>query len=238
MVDVPITWGSLLGVTLLWGRFDHARGWQRRVGPLLVMSSGSRRVVAARSRRGTGTRRRGGVGHDWLRGNLGQALGWAETRAHGRPLCDYLEHLGVEDFPASRASRRDRSTALTAPSWLLLLSASRPTGRQAGRSGQSHPVARGISARGGLQPHLGNHPDPGDGVVISAAVRSGRVPGRTTAGGRGSSIHSRCRRTVPMRPTSPASEPGTPLDRRAAPGESPARRGRRHRCVPPPASSA
>ena len=36
-LDIPITWGSLLGVTLLWGRFEHP-GWQRRVGLLLVMS--------------------------------------------------------------------------------------------------------------------------------------------------------------------------------------------------------
>src|SRR5262249_15992894 len=36
-ISVPITWGSLLGVTLLWGRWDHV-GWQRRAGLLLVMN--------------------------------------------------------------------------------------------------------------------------------------------------------------------------------------------------------
>src|SRR5262249_32730053 len=36
-ISVPITWGGLVGVTLLWGRWDHP-SWQRRAGLLLVMN--------------------------------------------------------------------------------------------------------------------------------------------------------------------------------------------------------
>ena len=36
-IDVPITFGSLLGTALLWGRWDHV-SWQRRAGLLLAMT--------------------------------------------------------------------------------------------------------------------------------------------------------------------------------------------------------
>jgi hypothetical protein len=116
-LDVPITWGSLLGVTLLWGRFDH-EGWQRRVGLLLVMSlvdaglwfldHGAALGIVA-----------GDIGHDWLRENLGRALGWAEFALIAGLSCEYLEHLGVEY--ARESGRSTRSMAATgAIVWLLL----------------------------------------------------------------------------------------------------------------------
>jgi hypothetical protein len=116
-IDVPITWGSLLAVTLLWGRFDHA-GWQRRVGLLLAMSmvdaalwflthGEALGVVEAR------------FGHEWLRGNIGMALGWAEFALIAGLSCEYLEHLGV-DY-ARESGKSTRSMAATgAVVWLLL----------------------------------------------------------------------------------------------------------------------
>jgi hypothetical protein len=116
-LDVPVTWGSLLGVTLLWGRFDHA-GWQRRMGLLLAMS-----VVDA----GLWFLEHGAAlgmaevdfGHDWLRENVGRALGWAEFALMASLSCDYLEHLGVEY--ARESGKSTRSMAATgAVLWLLL----------------------------------------------------------------------------------------------------------------------
>jgi hypothetical protein len=116
-LDVPITWGSLLGVTLLFGRFDHA-GWQRRVGLLLVMSM----VDAGLWFLDHGTALglvEGDVGHDWLRMNVGQALGWAEFALIAGLSCEYLEHLGVEF--ARESGKSTRSMAATgAVVWLLL----------------------------------------------------------------------------------------------------------------------
>lgn len=116
-MDVPITWGSLLGVTLLWGRFDHP-GWQRRVGLLLVMSMvdaglwfldhGAELGLVA-----------GNFGHEWLCNNVGQALGWAEFALVAGLSCDYLEHLGVSY--ARESGKSTRSMAATgAVVWLLL----------------------------------------------------------------------------------------------------------------------
>jgi hypothetical protein len=116
-LDVPITWGSLLGVTLLWGRFDHA-GWQRRVGLLLVMSLADAGLWFLDHGAALGVAQ-GDFGHDWLRGNLGQALGWAEFALMAALSCDYLEHLGVEY--ARESGKSTRSMAATgAVVWLLL----------------------------------------------------------------------------------------------------------------------
>ncbi len=116
-LDVPITWGSLLGVTLLWGRFEHA-GWQRRVGLLLVMSlvDAGLWLLDHGDALGLGE---GKLAHEWLRGNVGEALGWAEFALMAGLSCDYLEHLGVEY--ARESGKSTRSMAATgAVLWLLL----------------------------------------------------------------------------------------------------------------------
>ena len=114
---MPITWGSLLGVTLLWGRFDHP-GWQRRVGLLLVMSLVDAGLWFLDHGAALGLAE-GDLGHDWLRGNVGQALGWAEFALMAGLSCDYLEHLGVEY--ARESGKSTRSMAATgAVVWLLL----------------------------------------------------------------------------------------------------------------------
>ena len=116
-LDVPITWGSLLGVTLLWGRFDHP-GWQRRVGLLLVMSLVDAGLWFLEHGAALGLVE-GDLGHDWLRENVGQALGWAEFALIAGLSCEYLEHLGVEY--ARESGKSTRSMAATgAVVWLLL----------------------------------------------------------------------------------------------------------------------
>jgi hypothetical protein len=116
-VGTPIAWGSLVGTYLLWGRWDD-RGWQRRVGLLVVMclvdvilwglDLGDDLVL-----------RIGDVGHSWLRANLGQALGWAEFALLASLASDAMAHLGVEQ--AREAGRSTRSLAATgAFVWMLL----------------------------------------------------------------------------------------------------------------------
>jgi hypothetical protein len=116
-LDVPITWGSLLGVTLLWGRFDHP-GWQRRVGLLLVMSLVDAGLWFLDHGAALGLVE-GDVGHAWLRENVGQALGWAEFALIAGLSCEYLEHLGVEYARESGKTTRSMS-ATGAVVWLLL----------------------------------------------------------------------------------------------------------------------
>jgi hypothetical protein len=116
-IDVPIAWGCLLGTTLLWGRWEH-KGWQRRVGLLLVMCLVD--VVLSLLQHGPalgmGTAE---IGHDWFRANLGEALGWAEFALLASLSCDYLDHLEVEQ--AQDSGRSTRMMAATgAVLWMLI----------------------------------------------------------------------------------------------------------------------
>jgi hypothetical protein len=117
-LNAPIVWGSLIGATLLFGRWDHA-SWQRRAGLFLIMnlvdlglwfvSRGDAMGVAA-----------GEFGHEWLRVIMGQALGWGEFALISSLTCDYLVHLGV-DY-ARDSDKSTRSMAATgAMVWLLLI---------------------------------------------------------------------------------------------------------------------
>ncbi len=116
-LDTPIVWFSLIGATLLWGRWNET-SWQRRSGLLLVMSMvdvglwfvASGEILGARA---------GEMGHRWLRVHLGEALGWAEFALLSSMAAGYLVHLGVE-----QARESDRSTRSLAASgamlWMLL----------------------------------------------------------------------------------------------------------------------
>ncbi len=116
-IDTPIIWASLLGATLLWGRWDNP-SWQRRIGLLLVMSladivlwamtQGSELEIFERE-----------FGHEWLRYKLGQALGWAELALISTLACDYLVHLGVTSVKEMEKSIRSLITT-GAAIWLFL----------------------------------------------------------------------------------------------------------------------
>ena len=156
---MPITWGSLLGVTLLWGRFEHA-GWQRRVGLLLVMSLVDAGFWFLDHGAALGLAE-GDLGHDWLRENVGQALGWAEFALMAGLSCEYLEHLGVEY--ARESGKSTRSMAATgAVVWLLLFcqrtnwSGGWPLVPHRIRSIEEYPALPGVP------PDLGDHSDAGD----------------------------------------------------------------------------
>jgi len=120
-VETPIVWGSLIGATLLWGRWDHV-SWQRRSGLLLVMSlvdlaiwfieRGIERGDALGVNVGDG-------GSEWLRYVIGVSLGWGEFALLSSLTCDYLVHLGVEHARDSDKSTRSM-IATGAMVWLLL----------------------------------------------------------------------------------------------------------------------
>jgi hypothetical protein len=119
-IDAPIIWASLIGTTFLWGRWESP-SWQRRVGLLMVMcladvilwvmSQGSEIGIINRD-----------FGHEWLRSNLGQALGWAELALISTLAADYLVHLGVGQV--DEAAKSIRSLVTTgAAIWMVLFCA-------------------------------------------------------------------------------------------------------------------
>ena len=115
-VDVPIVWGSLVGTYLLWGRWNNPH-WQRRAG-LLVMMGTVDVVLWLLEHGGSLGLRTDEIGHLWLRGNLGQALGWAEFALMASLSCEVLVHLGVPQ--AAETGRATRSLAGTgAVIWML-----------------------------------------------------------------------------------------------------------------------
>src|SRR4051794_11644024 len=115
-LDAPIVWGSLLGTYLLWGRWTDT-GWQRRSGLLIVMGMVDAMLWLMEHGPELGLRF-SDVGHEWLRGELGQALGWAEFALIASLAGDLMAHLGVEQAP--EAGRATRSLAATGSAvWFL-----------------------------------------------------------------------------------------------------------------------
>jgi hypothetical protein len=116
-IDIPIVWGSLIGTTLLWGRWEQV-SWQRRSGLLLVMCLVDVGLWFLDRGEALGLRD-GELGHRWLRINFGQALGWAEFALAASLSSDFLLHLGIE--PARESGKSARSMAATgAVLWMLL----------------------------------------------------------------------------------------------------------------------
>lgn len=108
-IDAPIVWGSLVGTYLLWGRWRQ-RGWQRRSGLLVLMCfvDGTLWLLEHAVELGI---HEGEVRHEWMRSQLGQALGWAEFTLMARLACDLLAHLGIDQAP--EAGKATRSLAAT-----------------------------------------------------------------------------------------------------------------------------
>jgi hypothetical protein len=117
-IDTPIVWFSLIGTTLLWGRWEH-KSWQRRTGLLLVMCLADLALWFVENGDALGVRE-GEIGHEWLRQIIGTSLGWGEFALLSSLTCDYLVHLGIDH--ASDSDKSTRSMAATgAMVWLLLI---------------------------------------------------------------------------------------------------------------------
>jgi hypothetical protein len=121
-LDAPIIWGSLMGAYLLWGRWNDV-GWQRRSGLLVVMSMVDVVLWLMQHSEALGLGLTDGgrnwlTGSEWLRSQVGEALGWAEFALMASLACDFLAHLGVEQAP--EAGKATRSLAATgAVVWML-----------------------------------------------------------------------------------------------------------------------
>ncbi len=115
-IDAPVVWGSLVGTYLLWGRWDNP-SWQRRSGLLVVMSVVDV-VLWLLDHGGALGLRTDEVGHNWLRHNVGQALGWAEFALMSSLACEILVHLGLSQ--AAETGKATRSLAGTgAALWMI-----------------------------------------------------------------------------------------------------------------------
>jgi hypothetical protein len=112
-INTLSTWGSLVGVMLLWGRWDN-KSWQRRSGFLLLLCVVD--LVIWFLDRGDV---QGPGDLNWFRSNLGQALGWAEFALLASLSGDYLVHLGIDQ--AEDSARSTRFLAATgAVVWLIM----------------------------------------------------------------------------------------------------------------------
>ncbi len=115
-LDIPIVWGSLLGTYLLWGRWSES-GWQRRAGLLVSMCVVDVVLWFLDHGDSLGLRLQG-VGHEWLRAEFGNALGWAEFALIASLACDLLVHFDLSQ--ASEAGKATRSLAATgAVVWMI-----------------------------------------------------------------------------------------------------------------------
>jgi hypothetical protein len=87
-----VTVGSLLGVSLLWGRWPDVN-WQRRSGLLLLMCLVDLVLCTLEHAKEMGLVD-GPIGHDWFRFSLGAALGWSEFALIATLAADMAAHLG------------------------------------------------------------------------------------------------------------------------------------------------
>jgi hypothetical protein len=97
LVGAPITWGSLVGSYLLWGRWPHPT-WRRRAGLLVLMNSFDLLTWSLRHGGDLGLWNDGAVRrllaeHEWFLMNLTWALGWAELALFAGLAADVLAHL-------------------------------------------------------------------------------------------------------------------------------------------------
>lgn len=75
-VGTPITFGSVIGMYMLWGRWSNP-GWKRRAGILAVLGVADVALWVLDHHEALGLGH-GEVGHDWLRSQFGQLSGWIE----------------------------------------------------------------------------------------------------------------------------------------------------------------
>jgi hypothetical protein len=97
LVGAPITWTTLIGSYLLWGRSKDP-AWQRCAGLLVLMNFVDLMLWALEHGEALGLRL-GDVGHEWFRYQLGRGLGWAEFLLFTRLATDMTGLLGKPEAP-------------------------------------------------------------------------------------------------------------------------------------------
>jgi hypothetical protein len=110
LVGAPITWGSLVGSYLLWGRWPELN-WQRRAGLLVLMNGVDllKWFLDAAERLGIvfdPQLQRLLAEHSWFLIHLTRALGWAELALFASLATDVLVHLERPGAAAAGRSAR------------------------------------------------------------------------------------------------------------------------------------
>jgi hypothetical protein len=116
-VDTPIVWFSLIGATLLCGRWNQP-SWQRRSGLLLAICTVVIGLWLLSSGENLGLRV-GDFGDPWLRDKAREALTWSKFALLASLAGTYLAHLGVDHAGESEKSARSMA-ATGAMIWILL----------------------------------------------------------------------------------------------------------------------
>ncbi|MGO9468850.1 MAG: hypothetical protein ACLQIB_42920 [Isosphaeraceae bacterium] len=113
-LETPITWCTLIGVSMLRGSWEQA-SWRRRSGLLLVMCLIDLGLWFFARTESLGLP----LGHHWLRRHIAEALGWSEFALLSSLSGVYLVHLGVEQ--ARDSDKATRSMVVTgAALWMIL----------------------------------------------------------------------------------------------------------------------
>jgi hypothetical protein len=110
LVGAPITWGSLIGSYLLWGRWSEP-SWQRRSGLLVLMNGFDLLTWFLHNAEALGLPfdpqlQRLLTEHAWFLATLTRALGWAELAVCASLATDVLVHLERPGAPAAGQSAR------------------------------------------------------------------------------------------------------------------------------------
>lgn len=104
LIGAPISWFSLLGTYLLWGRWLEP-SWQRRAGLLVVLNLADLVIWSMQYTEELGLGPKF-MGHDWLVINTAAAMAWAELALTASLAADVCAHLGaVEVQDSARATR-------------------------------------------------------------------------------------------------------------------------------------
>jgi hypothetical protein len=107
LVGAPITWATVVGAYLLWGRSADPV-WQRRAGLLVIMNGIDLLSWILQHSDDLGLHL-GPLGNDWLRYQLSTGLGWAEFLLFATMAIDMLSQLGKD--PATEINTGARSMA-------------------------------------------------------------------------------------------------------------------------------
>jgi hypothetical protein len=108
LVGAPITWTTVIGSYLLWGRSTDP-AWQRRAG-LLVMMNGIDLMVWTLYHGDELGLQIGKVGHDWLFLQVTRGLGWAEFLLFTSLAVDMLTQLRKKPSPETGLAARSLAT--------------------------------------------------------------------------------------------------------------------------------
>lgn len=104
IVGGTITWASLIGSYMLWGRWTES-SWQRRAGLLILMNSVDAVLWTMSHAHELGLAEQK-IGHLWLRSQTAAILGWLELLLIASMATDVSLHLGKNDAPEGFRSAR------------------------------------------------------------------------------------------------------------------------------------